>query len=213
MPSPLTIQPDETAGKDTVLYEIELGGHGTQTTFDSGNTTGSADRRRSLIAFDVSPVPATATVTSAIASIYEKGAGGGEGARTIGLYRCLLNWVEAQADWEHYATGSHWGTAGCAMDDVDAASAASATVVQDQIVDNAFVAWGSSAGLIADVQAWVSGSASNYGWLLRSSAESPVNGWNTFWSSDYTVDTSLRPKLVVTYTEGFVGMLVTRKVG
>jgi len=217
MPSPLTIQPDATAGKDCALVNDDpTSCYGANSQLYCGvGSAGAGKLRRSLVAFDVSAVPAGATVTNVVASLWEHSAGGSVPGRTLSMYRVLRNWVEAQATWNIYSTGNNWGTAGCAHDDVDAVSTASAdNATFTSTASNGFKDWGSTAGLVSDVQSWVSGTKTNYGWIVVSGAEGEVQGYNDFRSSDYyATQPTWVPKLVVTYTEGFIGMLVTRKVG
>src|SRR5262249_49660972 len=42
----------------------------------------------------------------------------------------------------------------------------------------------SSAGMVADVQAWADGTAPNYGWLLKSDLETSPTSFFGFWSKD-----------------------------
>jgi hypothetical protein len=54
-----------------------------------------------------------------------------------------------------------------------------------------------SAGLVADVQAWVNGTAPNFGWILLGN-ETPIATAKRFDSSENS-NTSFRPRLVVEY--------------
>ena len=51
--------------------------------------------------------------------------------------------------------------------------------------------------MTARVQQWANSGSANYGWRVDSTA-SPVNA-KLFNSSEYTTDTSLRPKLTIIY--------------
>ena len=205
MASPLTIQPDAAAGKDAYIASTAATTNfGTAAFMGIGDSDPTVDlAERNFIAFDVSGVPAGATVTGVTLSLWEYGAataGGGVASRAVELRRILRNWVEAQVTWNIYSTGNNWATAGCghATDRVDTPSA---SVTLDGTAAAGFVDW-SSAGLIADVQAWVDGTASNYGWLL-SSPTAEYQGiagvaTNDFRSSDYAT-AGQRPQLVIEY--------------
>ena len=66
--------------------------------------------KRSLIKFDVSAIPSTATVTSAKLRLlmYTIGAN-----RTVEAYQVLRPWTQTGSTWNNYATGLAWTTAGC----------------------------------------------------------------------------------------------------
>jgi hypothetical protein len=49
-------------------------------------------------------------------------------------------------------------------------------------------------------QAWVNGTYSNYGVILRSPQSETFSNEKRYYSSDYSTDPSLRPLLAVTYT-------------
>jgi hypothetical protein len=49
------------------------------------------------------------------------------------------------------------------------------------------------------VQAWLDGSITNYGVVLKDIDEASVNTLAYFWTSDYTTDTSKCPKLEIDY--------------
>lgn len=203
----LTLQPDGTDGLDTVLYsDTPTTNYATNIYYIVGDPNGST-ARRGLIRFSgVSTIPAGSTITSVILSLNKRATGytsPAETSYTCRLKRCLVDWVEAQATWNVYATASDWpGSAGCSTNGTDRAAADSATATVTSTDDGAWVAWGSTAQLVADVQAWVDGTANNYGWLIQSDAENlgaPAVFYTTFHPSDYST-ASYRPKLVVEYT-------------
>lgn len=209
MASPLTIQPDAAAGNDAyILSSAPTNNAGTATQNVVGDSNASASiALRSVIKFDVSAVPAGATVTAVTLSQYEYEAGRSGAAPAswaVELRRILRNWVEAQVTWNIFSTGNNWGAAGCS-NDTDRVAAPSASLTMDGTAAGGFVNW-SGAGLVADVQAWVDGSASNYGWLLIApNAENlAATAFNRFYSSDYATAAS-RPKLVIEYTEAAAG--------
>lgn len=210
--SSLTIQPNQTAGKDALIYSLDSGTNfGSTVDLQTGDTSGAGSySRRFLLAFDVSGVPAGATINAVTLSLWEDDASrsGGVFSWDVEMRRVLRNWVEAQVTFNSYSTGNNWATAGCgnATDRVDSISA---VLTLDAAAAEGFVDW-TGAGLVADVQAWVDGSASNYGWLFTAplaeyQGTSPY-GYSLFCSSDNAY-TDRRPKIVITYTEGVAARL------
>jgi len=124
------------------------------------------------------------------------------GSWTAAVYPCLRNWVEAEATWNQYSSGNNWTTAGASgAGDI---STAVDGITLDGTAAAGFVKWNGS-GLAALVQAWVSGSANNYGVVIAApSAENKGVGplaANLFRSSDYGTSGD-RPKLTITYALG-----------
>jgi hypothetical protein len=59
--------------------------------------------------------------------------------------------------------------------------------------------WGSTAGMVADVQHWVDNPAQNFGWMLISDSEGTPYTAKRFATREYTTE-SLRPSLTVQYS-------------
>src|ERR1039458_7564453 len=122
MASPQTIQP---AGADTMLEEGNPTANvGTNTALQVQGI--SSSRMRAALNFDFSAVvPAGATITLATLSLYAYLENAGE---TITCYRLLrTGWVDSQATWNIYKTGSSWTTAGALSDGNDFTSTNAAT--------------------------------------------------------------------------------------
>lgn len=209
MASPLILQPDAAAGKDAMLLsQVPIENYGTNAALAVGDDHPTVSLAyRSLIAFDLSAIPAGSTITSAMLSLWEVGAGssgGGPASWAVELRRILMNWVEAQATWNIYSTGNNWGTAGCG-NATDRVAGVSASRTLDGTAAADFVNW-SGAGMVADVQAWRDGTENNYGWLLSAPTiellGTTPTAYNYFNSSDYTADPATRPKLVIEYYTG-----------
>lgn len=200
-----TIQPDATAGNDTMMVSsTATTNYGTNAAIAIGDMAGASSAGyRTLIKFDLSSIPATARVLDAGVSLYEYSSSdtGGAGSWATAMIRALRDWVEAQATWNVYATASNWTTAGAASAGNDIAAVNSASVTLDGTAANAFVEW-SDTTLTDDVQKFINGTYSNYGWRLAApTAEnrgvSQMSG-SLFRSSDYGT-AGERPKIVVDY--------------
>jgi hypothetical protein len=125
----------------------------------------------------------------------------------IALHRVLADWGEGasnagssggggavatagDATWLHrFFNGTTWAAPGG-----DHAPGASA---QMSIGVEGFYALGSTAGTIADVQAWLDTPASNFGWLLKGN-EAAASTTKRFDTRE-AVDPAWRPSLTVTY--------------
>ncbi len=147
--------------------------------------------RRGLIGFDISAIPAGATIqsvelqftitrnsvrdaqTTDIFNMHQIQADWGEGTVDGGD----LNGVGSAADpgdatWaSNFSGSSSWATAGGDFDPTVSASITNLTIVTPGVT-TADVTF-SGPGLVADVQDWVDNPGSNYGWLLMAD---PSNG-------------------------------------
>ena len=134
---------------------------------------------RTLIKFDMSSIPAGATITSADLKLYYYAYVGTVGdPLDISVYRTTVDWDEGHLSWskaENYNSFSY---------------------------DTVTIIVGSGAGyktwdITALVQNWVDGTYSNYGVLLRAPTQSGSSIYRTFRSKEYGSNV---PKLEVTYT-------------
>ena len=207
------------AMRDAVLYENAAGlvANGAGEFLVAGRTNqGGGSRRRSLLIFDVSSLPAGAVVTGVEVQLHAQTVTTAD--LELGLHRMLTAWTSGgsnpggneatgvaaltgDATWLHAsAPGSLWAVPG--GDHVVAASAV--TMVTGM---GGFVTW-SGAGLVADVEMWRSDPGGNAGWMLRSDELSGQTA-KRFVSAD-SADAGLRPVLVVEFTvvpEPAIGLL------
>jgi hypothetical protein len=149
--------------------------------------------RHGLVRFTLPGVLSGATINSATLTLTTKFAN--SGGQTVGAYRCLKAWTEGGATWNKYDGSADWTTAG-GYDTSDASATLSASASNGAPDANIDL---TGANLIADVQAWASGTTNN-GWLLKRTAESSDSLYVGFYTSEGT-DGS-RPKLTVDYTAG-----------
>jgi len=161
--------------RDNTLYEEVDGGlsNGAGNHFFAGRTL-AFGLRRGVIHFDVSGIPPGSSVDSV--ELRLNLSNNSSGAASVALHAATADWGEGtssaggpegggatstpgDATWIHtFFPGSFWASVG--GDFVPAASAA--TVVNTQ----GFYIWGSTAGLEADVQAWVDDPSQNFGWVV-----------------------------------------------
>jgi len=142
---------------------------------------------RQLHKADISSIPAGATINSATLSLYVSN--NYSSTANVDLHRCITHWDVAQATYNNRLTGTAWGAAGMlAGTDYDAVPGACTGDV------------GSTGWISFDVTrlvaGWAAGSYANEGVMLKL-----YSGGHFFtYMADYSTDTTLRPKLVVSYT-------------
>lgn len=135
------------------------------------------------------PVPDNAVVVSAKLALYKTSYYG----TTFSASRLLCDWQETQVTWRLCRTGLAWGAVGAAGTDADFVSVADGT---------GSVGFNPGAWLEIDVTSGLSAMQTgmpNYGWRIRRVDGDNVNG-KGFNTRDFTTDSSLRPKLTVSYT-------------
>ncbi|HYE63678.1 MAG TPA: DNRLRE domain-containing protein [Phycisphaerales bacterium] len=203
-----------TPDKDNTLFEM-LGlpdlSSGQGDLFAGGiaqqNELGNAYRRRSLLHFNLSSIPAGATITSATLRIqvtktiagtyqfdlYRMLADWGEGASNAGGQGTGTNAAAGDATWNYRFFGdasSAWATPGG-----DFSPDIRGTAMIGGIGNYTFT----GAGMVADVQAWVNGNQPNYGWMMTSHFEFLTSIAKRI-SSGEASNVSARPTLIVNYT-------------
>ena len=134
---------------------------------------------REYMQFDLSTVPANAVVVDASLNLYQF-EDWGTPDFTIGLHKVTSAWDESTITWNLQPTWS-----------------ANAETTSDITMDD--IGW-KSWEIATLVQAWLDGSITNYGVVLKVTNEtSTVMVGTKFRSSDYTDDISKRPELVIEY--------------
>ena len=133
------------------------------------------------------PVPDGAHIESAVLMVYKATAYD----HIYAARRLLLDWDEANVDWNEAAIGVPWSAGGASAEGMD---------VGIDVSEQGSIGW--SAGWLeidvtVSVQA-MSGGAANYGWLLDSQGGN--RNLKRFRSREYAADPSLRPKLVIGYS-------------
>lgn len=206
--SPLTLQPDETAGCDTLICNFISYldyNYGISTAILSGSSGNAGTPYRGLIQFDVSSIPSTDTVDTGVLTLYCIS----ETSTSdyyVGIHRGLTQWFEGDKAGAALAAGHDGSTAryrnnngsvqwygntqnGSSGNDFSASYTAHTLIT----APNAAYDWN---GLV-DIAAWVAGTATNYGWWLI--GDELLNNHNKNFASSSGATSSQRPKLVVTY--------------
>jgi hypothetical protein len=203
-PTTTPLQPG-SGGFDNRIYDaipaLNLGDSAEHTSGDP--TNGGPEIIRALHKFDVSSIDSGDIVSDSTLSLHENDAGdtAGVGSWAMNQHRLLRDWVETQSTWNIYSTGNNWGTAG-ASNSTDRSATISAAVTLDGTSGGAFVDW-NAAQLTTDVQNFLNGAVSNYGWIMvapTAELQSGGNSYNAFRSSDYGT-AGERPKLTVVHAD------------
>ncbi len=136
--------------------------------------------RRTVVHFDLTSIPAGASIDSATLhlDIWSLVVGTG---RTYDVHRVTESWVETLVTWRNIFGKNVL---------MPISSAATGTTA------NSWVVW----DITSDVQAFTDGTP-NYGWLVKDQTESQGTNYVKFYSSEYA-DATKRPYLEVTYTGG-----------
>ena len=175
-PQTITLQPDATGIDTGVESALPTNNYALWPLTGIGNSASTIIR--TYIEFDLSLIPTNARVIDADLRLYQYDDLGSEDF-TIGLHKVTSNWDESTIDWDPQPTSS-----------TDAEVTSNITV--------GAVTW-KSWDIDTLVQGWLDGTIANYGMLLKDTDESSVNTIAYFYTSDYTTDTTKRPKLEIDY--------------
>jgi hypothetical protein len=190
-------------------------------------TNGMVSPRRALISFDLSGIPAGATITDVQLTLTvgqiagSSGGGGTSSTRTIGLFAITSPWGEGtvqsgsgsiggtgqgaqaiagDATWNAamYQQNS-WHNAGG-----DFNSTVSASLTLANAMTGMSFTWASTAQLVADVQGWLNNPSNNYGWELINADETNGTTFDAFYSREAMsvpgVTAAQLPSLQITYS-------------
>ena len=176
-PQTITLQPG-SEGKDAAIntYNPDTNWED-RDDFGAGNS--SIDTVRAYIQFDLSTIPEGIVVTDADLRLYHHSSWGSD-VFTVGLYKVTASWLENTVTWNNQPTSSS------NAEFLLSINAGSVNYWRYWDIDTL-------------VQGWLDGTITNYGMLLMDTDESSVNSAAFFYSSDYTTDTSKRPKLEIDY--------------
>jgi hypothetical protein len=167
-----------TPSKDNSLYQTPPGtdlsnGHGTSLFV---GRTGEPSLRQGLVAFDLSSIPTGSTINLVTLTMFLNRIS--TLSEDVTLHKVLADWGEGasnagepggfgttpapgDATWNfRFFNTAQWTTPGG-----DFVGAESAVMTVSSPLR--FYTWGSTAAMVADVQAWVSQPGTNFGWILR----------------------------------------------
>lgn len=145
------------------------------------DTTGKDDKI--LIQFDVSVIPAGATITSATLRLNET-ASSGTGSYNIGIYKIIASWSETTATWTNMSSATKYNSTQLAVTNLALGSPG-------------FKEWTLPVGLINE---WIAGiPGPNYGMALV--FESTSKGPDYQFASKENLTVASRPQLVINYTK------------
>jgi hypothetical protein len=203
----LTVNPRADA---TIIQENDQLANGSGYGLFCGNiAAGVGFARRALVKFDVSAIPPGSTINSVTVTFTLTRVNASSPTVTISLYRLLTDWhegpsaagssqgagvgaVAGDTTWRYtFYNLTQWGTLG---GDFAPTPSASRSVGQTLTA----YTWGTTPGLVADVQAWVDNPGLNFGWILVGD-ESRHTTTRRFASREVAT-TSQRPRLVIDYT-------------
>jgi hypothetical protein len=203
----LTLQPDGTAGKDCYIYQASpTFNYGIDTVIATGRgNIASQWKSRSLLQFDISSIPAGSTVSSATLTLVLVSEID-TSDRVIGAHRGLVEWFEGSKNNAAPSAGENasvWGyrNSNGSVAWAGGAGGASGTEFAGTATDSKTITTPGASydfNVLADVAAWVAGTATNYGWWLINTAEGATSQKN-FASSD-NATAGNRPRLVIEYT-------------
>lgn len=143
------------------------------------SSTPSPRIRRGLVQFDLSTIPASATITAAIVEIFEANNPGI--GRVHGLHRILAPWLQSAVKWNNQP-----------------ASSASPTATAAVGTARGFIAY----DVTGDVQQAVNVCTNDHGWTVRDQAETTGNVEVNYIAKeeDHIPDVPNRPRMSVTFT-------------
>lgn len=188
----ITLQPDAAQGKDAMLHGLSSQastnfGSSDQFPSDAWTFSGTEGILRSVVGFDLTSIPVGSTINSAALSLYayDQTTGLGQHSTMSGsnesvLQRVTTPWDESTVTWNSQPSST-------SVNEVLLPASTSPTQNYTNI------------DVTQLVQDMVDNPSSSYGFLLKLVTESYYRKMN-FCSSDHA-NSSLRPKLVITYTE------------
>ncbi len=185
----LTIQPSNI---DNFLnYADQSTNYGTELELHVGDRLG-VYTQRSLLKFDFSALPDGAVISAAALGLNYWFSDGDPVGETYWAYRLTqIAWTEIGSTWAKYDGYNYWATGG---GDYTATDGASITMPASY----GWVSW----NVLAQVQYAQLNVSKVAHFLIKSGTAGSYDTQGRFHSNNYTTDTTLCPKLVITYAAG-----------
>jgi hypothetical protein len=184
---------------DTYLREQqEDTNFGDGATFISGTLgpVAGTTRTRAVLKFDLSSVPAGATITNAQLTLTVTMVPSAAANSTFGLHRVRVPWNETNVTWNRrLAPDITWSQPGAAAP-LDFSAAASGTTF---VGGPGTYTFSSTAALMADAQDWLANPPANHGWLLLTPSEATAKTARHFGARE---NPGNPPRLRLEYTTG-----------
>ncbi|QQG43355.1 MAG: DNRLRE domain-containing protein [Candidatus Daviesbacteria bacterium] len=179
------------------------------TTTNFGNTGGDIIsvysrttnmNRRAVVKFDISSIPTGSTVSNATLKL--KITNPPDVSRQHDVYKITADWVEGDGGTNNSPVGEvAWDSLNGTRTPTLTFSGSPTSSVTTGTTDNTVISW----NVTADVNAYLAGSTTNYGWIIRDSVE---DGTSTDdYSVDYAASTATsanRPQLSITFDQSNV---------
>ncbi|HEY6628301.1 MAG TPA: DNRLRE domain-containing protein [Acidimicrobiia bacterium] len=163
-------------------------------TFMDVQTAGATTNRRAYIRFDLtqcSPaIPSSATISSGTLRLYASAIPGV--CRTQDIFRVTFAWTEAGLTWNTQPAG--WNAA-----NQPASGSRTSFITVGPGCQNTAVGYVNGWDVTADVSAFVAGTATNHGWMIRDDIEASGTARNVRYSSKDLANLAQAPQLTVTY--------------
>jgi hypothetical protein len=188
----VTLQPDGTAGKDNYLdANFANVNYGSSTNLRVENTF---KEQRPIIEFNLGSIPSSGIISSDVMLYRYNGAPSLD--YDVNVYRVTQAWTEAGSNWDDYDGLNDWPVNNNGGD-YDTTVLDTASVLGGE---DGWYSWNITDTMVG----WKESSFANYGLLFIGEAGTAITD---FYSSDYAVDTSLRPKLIVKYYNSSIGSI------
>lgn len=170
---------------------------GSATDFNVGENSGGPAVVRTLIKFDLSSIPSTATI-NACYLLLTYNTDQSTNDRAFEIYRLKRAWVEGEATWNNYDTSNTWSTAGASHANDREQFTINTYSAQIAAPDTTTPGRTSKILNTAAIEDWTNGTTTNNGMILQVATETDDD---IRYSSSENATAAERPVLVVDYTE------------
>lgn len=183
----------EAASKDSTIYSWLPDYNGGSANNISTGWASGGGYTRLLLAFDLSSIPDTATLTSTTLSLFMSGPYNPGVGHNVTVQRIKRTWTEMGVTFNKYDGTNSWQVAGATgANDLDSTVIGTRAFVYNE--DYGFKDWSLSGTTRASLEA-----TAGQGWLMKASIEN--NTTRIIWtSSEYPVQYHWCPKITIIYT-------------